>query len=115
MARDVGLDDRVRQRTRYRHHWHAADALPHLGLVGVPSVELRDGARQRLAFDRTPRGHRHNTPFVLGTSPVPSVASACRSANASALKAASARWWSFSPFSTSTWSVMRAAVANETK
>ncbi len=56
-----------------------------------------------------------STPFVLGTSAEPSSATASRSARASALNAASARWWSLLPLSTSTCSVMRAVIASEAK
>ena len=57
--------------------------------------------------------HYANTPFVLGTPAPASLATAVRNATASALKEHSTLWWSFSPRSTSTWSVMRAVVAKD--
>ncbi|ETM98050.1 hypothetical protein PPTG_24745, partial [Phytophthora nicotianae INRA-310] len=55
------------------------------------------------------------TPLVLGTPAVASCLTAVRSATASALKDASARWWSLRPRSTSTCRVRRAALANDSK
>ena len=55
----------------------------------------------RVGQSRLDEEYAHRTPFVLGTPP-PRTATAVRSATATALKAASARWWSLSPFSTST-------------
>src|SRR5690606_7126820 len=63
---------------------------------------------------RRPGGHhdhaQSSTPLVLGTmSPV--IATASRRAMATALKAASALWWSLSPRIRSTWRAMRASMA----
>ena len=52
-------------------------------------------------------------PFVLGTpSTLGSIATACRSARATALNAASMMWWLFSPANDRTCSVMAALAAS---
>src|SRR5690606_5099796 len=75
-----------------------------------PRREVGDAGRHD---DDGQRVAAHRTPLVLGTSSNGSRATAARSASAVALNAASARWWSFSPFNTSTCSAARAAIASE--